>query len=352
MVAVYAAMSVLMEVPSGVLADRWSRKGVLALGAACLALSSLLGGLSYGLPLYILSVLWGFYDAFNSGTDSAIIYDILREERGHDKDYEKEFGIYSAVGGAGLFFAGLLGGLAAQDFGLRETYFLPIPAVATAIICVLFFRDSTRHRQSQESHIGKHLAETFGAIFKNPTLVWVMVTMFTVSLTSGLVGEMYQLWYIAIAAPVLFFGVAAAMINATWGCGGLLARFLTTKRTIIISLGIVIVSAITLAVTHNSIVILAAQFLLVLLLNAVWTVMTGRMHRQLPSHVRAGAGSAANTAMRLINIPLVLIFGWVAHNVSIFAAAWIVVGLVVLGLASEVLAKRAPGSRGSMKVLG
>jgi MFS family permease len=39
MVAVYAAMSVLMEVPSGVLADRWSRKGVLALGALCLTIA-------------------------------------------------------------------------------------------------------------------------------------------------------------------------------------------------------------------------------------------------------------------------------------------------------------------------
>ena len=46
MVAVYAAMSVLMEIPSGILADRWSRKGVMALAAICLLISSLLGGLS------------------------------------------------------------------------------------------------------------------------------------------------------------------------------------------------------------------------------------------------------------------------------------------------------------------
>lgn len=61
MVALYSAMSILMEVPSGILADRWSRKGVLVLASLSLALSSLIGGLSYDVPIYLVSaVLWGF----------------------------------------------------------------------------------------------------------------------------------------------------------------------------------------------------------------------------------------------------------------------------------------------------
>lgn len=44
--AAYAAMVPLMDVGFGVLADRWSRKGVLMLGYAALAASSLAGALS------------------------------------------------------------------------------------------------------------------------------------------------------------------------------------------------------------------------------------------------------------------------------------------------------------------
>lgn len=46
MAAIYAVMSVLMEVPSGVLADRWSRKGVMILSALSMLLSSYFGWIS------------------------------------------------------------------------------------------------------------------------------------------------------------------------------------------------------------------------------------------------------------------------------------------------------------------
>lgn len=83
MVALYSAMSILMEIPSGILADRWSRKGVLILATVSLGASSLVGGLSYDVPVYLLSaILWGFFDALASGTDEAMVYDALLEEKG------------------------------------------------------------------------------------------------------------------------------------------------------------------------------------------------------------------------------------------------------------------------------
>lgn len=335
-VAIYAIMSVLMEIPSGVLADRWSRKGVLALAALCLAVSSLIGGLSYDVPTYILAaVFWGFFDALSSGTDSAIIYDTLEEERGDTKDYEKEYGFYQFIGGIAYIIAGVLGGVLGELFTLRSDYMLTVPIVLAAALITLKFRDSQAHRESQETHLRRHLVDTFRAIFKNRNLIFILITMFAVSLANSLLGEMHQLWYIALTAPVVFFGVAGSIINATWGFGGLLARYLTTKRAVLLSLAVIAVTALTLVFVRNIMVILVAQFILMMLANATSTAMTGQMHRQLPSRVRAGAGSAANTAMRLVNVPLVLLFGWVAHHYSVFAAAWIVVALVLLAVVSE-----------------
>ncbi len=336
MVAVYAGMSVLMEVPSGVLADRWSRKGVLALGALCLAISSVVGGLSHSLPIYIISaIFWGFFDALNSGTDSAIVYDTLMEERGDSKDYEKEYGIYQSIGGIGLLIAGIVGGVLGETIDLRSAYFFTIPTTLAACLFMLKFRDSRAHHESQETHLRKHLVDTFGAIFKNRNLIFILITMFAISLANGLLGEMHQLWYIALAAPVLFFGVAGSIINATWGFGGLLARYLTAKRTVMLSLAVIAITALTLVFVRNIVIILVAQFIFMMMANATSTAMTGQMHRQLPSRVRAGAGSAANTAMRLVNVPTVLLFGWVAHNYSIFTASWIIVAFIALAIVSE-----------------
>lgn len=58
-----AALSIVMlvvETPSGILADRWSRKGVMVLGCLALLASALIGAFSFNEPVYILSTMfWG-----------------------------------------------------------------------------------------------------------------------------------------------------------------------------------------------------------------------------------------------------------------------------------------------------
>lgn len=53
--AAYAGLVPVLEVATGVLADRWSRRGVLVIAYAGLAASSLVGGLSHGVTGYFVS---------------------------------------------------------------------------------------------------------------------------------------------------------------------------------------------------------------------------------------------------------------------------------------------------------
>ena len=78
MAAAYAALVPLVEIPSGVLADRWSRRGVLIVASSALMLTSLVGGLSDSVPLYIVSALFlAVYFAMYSGTMEAVVYDVV-----------------------------------------------------------------------------------------------------------------------------------------------------------------------------------------------------------------------------------------------------------------------------------
>ena len=340
MVALYSATSILMEIPSGILADRWSRKGVLALGALSLFVSSLVGGLSDGMMVYLFSaVLWGFFDALCSGTDESIVYDTLVEERGSSKDFEKELGIYNAIGGLALVVAGIAGGLIGEHIGLRETYLYSIIPVAVAGIIVLTMREPTAHKKSAEAHLIPHIKETFASVFRNPSLLWILVTLFAIALANGLPGEMHQLWLMALGVPILVVGIASSAVNSTWGFGGIIARFLTSKRTILVSLIVALVCALLLAMSRQTIVLIVALFVLMIAANATSVAMTGQLHRQLPSRVRAGAASAVNTLGRFFNIPLVLLFGWIAQQYSIFSASWVIVGLVAIALFSELGAR-------------
>lgn len=343
MVAVYSTMSVLMEIPSGILADRWSRKGVLMLASLSLSISSLIGALSYNVPVYLIcAIFWGFFDALASGTDEAIIYDTLVEEQGNGDNYEKEYGIYQAFGGVSLFVAGIAGGFIGEYIGLRETFLFAVPILVIASIVVLRYREPKFHKQAAETHLFQHIRDTFGAVFRNPNLLWILITLFTIGLANGLIGEMNQLWLIAVNAPILFFGVVAASVNATWGFGGLFARFFKTRKSIVVAILAVLASSIMLILVRNYYLLLLSFVVFMLCANAVFIAKTAQMHRQLPSRVRAGASSAANTIARLINVPLVVFFGWIAGQYSVFAAAWILFALVCMALLSELSARVRP----------
>src|SRR5918996_4224356 len=58
MAAVYAVVVPIFEVPSGVLADRWSRRGVLALGCVAAVVSVTIGGLSQDVATYMVAALF------------------------------------------------------------------------------------------------------------------------------------------------------------------------------------------------------------------------------------------------------------------------------------------------------
>ena len=77
---------------SGILADRWSRHGVLG-GQRRARGEPLLGGLSHRVPSYVVAAMvLGVYFAFSSGTVDSIVYDTVLEETGIGAEYEKSIG--------------------------------------------------------------------------------------------------------------------------------------------------------------------------------------------------------------------------------------------------------------------
>ena len=57
MAAAYAAVVPILEIPSGILADRWSRRGVLIIANVALAASAVVGGLSTNVATYMVAAL-------------------------------------------------------------------------------------------------------------------------------------------------------------------------------------------------------------------------------------------------------------------------------------------------------
>lgn len=119
---------VLMEVPTGGFADRFGRRASLMVGSVMFSLAVLVFGMAETFWLILASyLLWGVATTFQSGADSALLYDSLKLA-GREHDYARLQGAIFAIFPAASLVAGLIGA------PLAEATSLPTPILVSAAI--------------------------------------------------------------------------------------------------------------------------------------------------------------------------------------------------------------------------
>ncbi|KAA0022373.1 MFS transporter [Antrihabitans cavernicola] len=325
MAAAYAAVVPLLEVPSGVLADRSSRTRMMACGTVALLVSSLLGGLSHNVPTYIAAAMvLGVYFAISSGTVDSIVYDMVIEETGSSDSYEMWIGRVRLVESCALVISALGGGVLAAVTSARATYFFTLPFIAVAVLVFLRVDEPRLHQEGERVAVRAHLAQTYRTMITEPAVRQVMLLAALVGLLSQAVFEFGPLWLVALAAPAALFGPYWAALVATLGIGAVITSKIdldrrgTTAVLAVVTAG----AAATLALTHSLTAVIVAQAVLALML-AIFGIHAGKvLHDCVPSNVRAGVSSGVGTLSWMLFLPFSLAFGWFAHSQGVVRAGW------------------------------
>lgn len=340
-VAVYSVAIILSETPSGLLADRWSRKGVLIVASIALGLSALIGGLSKSPEVYIISVcLWAIYYALYSGTYDSILYDTILEEDVSTNRFDFFLGRMKTIDSLALITGSLIGGVIVTFHGMRASYLLTVIPSILAVVSLVIFREPTLHKAGELSSVGNQVKQTFSAITKNRTILPAVVVLLSSTTILYLIYEFDQLWFIALDAPLSYYGPINAVLLSSIAVGGITASKLKLsklKRMTILLL-LMIVCAVALVYSRSVLVILGALFLIGVVLIAIEVVFTKVLHDNLHSKIRSGASSAVSTLGRGFIVPFSVVLGYTAERTSIFNAAWLVVGLVVATVVLTVIA--------------
>ena len=225
MAAAYAAVVPLLEVPSGVLADRWSRSRIMVLACVALLVSSTIGGLSQSVAAYVVAaVALGGYFALSSGTVDSIVYDTVLEETGSSELYETWIGRVRMVESAAFVLSALAGGVLAEATSARTTYFVTLPFAAAAIVGFLRFEEPRLHRAAEPTSLRSHLALTVRTIVRRREVLRVLLLSALVAMLSQAVFEFGPLWLVALAAPAVLFGPVLGGVDVDAGPGRLYGR--------------------------------------------------------------------------------------------------------------------------------
>jgi MFS family permease len=346
MAAVYAVVVPIFEVPSGVLADRWSRRGVLLVGTVAAALSVTIGGLSQNVATYLVSAMFlGVFFAMQSGTLESVVYDTILEETGGSDDFERVVGRVRLVESVALVASALAGGVIAEFAPLRLTYFLTAPLLVAACVVLLTFREPTLHKVEEAQPLRRQVGTTYRTLMQRGRLRLVVALTVAGSLLMQGMLEFGPLWLIALSVPAFWYGPHWAGLTAALGLGGLVGphRWMTRRWAAVgLALG-TIGCCLVLILSGSAVLVVAAQVLLTLLVVAVSIPVMRQLHDAVPSTVRAGVASGVGTLTWLTFVPFALVIGLISDRAGVEDAGWLLLAIgAVAGILMVVVLPRAP----------
>ncbi len=339
-VAIISVIAFLTEVPSGILADRWSRKKTLALSSICLVICAIIGVISDNVPIYLIcSAFFGLYMALSSGTTESMVYDVLLEEKIDTKNYEHEYGKTEVCYSIALILSSIIGGIICQYISIRASYLLSIPTALISTFFLLIFKEPKIHKQNQDKSLIKHIKLTFGSVFKNKNLLLLIISLLSSMIIFSILIEMGQIWIVTLSAPVMIYSVMQSLNTSVFGIGGMLSRFFKSKQKIIIGMLITLISLLCLVYSRNILVIVFAVFLILLFICGIRIIITHIILDSLPPQVRAGSLSSISAVNRMFVIPISIFFGYLATKFNIFSAGWLLIALIIISIIAFVFNK-------------
>ncbi len=348
MAAAYAAVVPLLEVPSGILADRWSRRGVLVVAAGAVSLCALVGGLSHGVGTYIVSALFlGVFFAMYSGTLDSVVYDTVLEETADGAGFERRIGRVRLLEGLSFAVSALAGGLIAGATTPRLTYFLTVPCAVLAVVALSRFREPRLHQVEERVPLGEHVRITLRAVTARASVLPIVAAGALGGVVLQMLFEFGPVWLVTLAVPAFVYGPYWAGLTGTLALGGALAGRLRLDRpgAVVAATAAMLVATVTMATSHSFALVTAAQIVCALLLVVIGIHVTQRLHDAVASNVRAGVASGVSTLTWLAFLPVALAFGWIANEYGVHTAAWLLTGLVLAAGASlfRLATSRGPG---------
>ncbi len=330
----YITASALLNVPTGILADKYGRKYAILLATLALLLSSIVGGLSHSYWQYLLAtVLWGIFYTTQNGAYESILYDTLQEES-NEQAYARYSGLSSSAFWLAIFVSSILGAWAGSKFGLRTAYFLTIIPNILNLLLVLTLHEPHRAKLTENNTSRAMISQGFRFLKSSPRTFSIASTYLLIALVAWTTNEFGQLFFIELGFSIFVIGLFNAFSGLAQSIGNLIGhRFgrISARFTVVAMMSLFIL---TFALPASYRYLSSTLFLsLVLVRNIFYIANNSALHHSLPSSIRATTISSLGMMNDGILIIGYLSFGLISRssNVRTGYLAVAVYGLILFG---------------------
>jgi MFS family permease len=315
---ILSASQLILELPTGALADLIGRKNTIAFGYLIGAIASLTFAFSTSFESLLFSALLsGLFESMISGSEDALVFDTLKESK-KEEQFSELNNKFQILFNWGMAIATVIGGLA---YGIN--YRLPniLNAVALLFAATFTLKLIEPNIDSEIFTLKNYLKQTkngFKELFKNKdaktnSIFYILVGGLTWPVIIGL----KNISFITLGYSEKSIGFILPVINllAVYLLHLLIKKgfFSSLKRTYLL-LSIVPTLSIFMGVFINKILLIPMIFILTFISGARWNILGKLTNNHFSSKNRATAISTLNMFISVIYVFIMLIFSFISKN--------------------------------------
>lgn len=307
--AVFSAVVIATELPTGMIADRFGRRVSLLIGTVSVVLAFLTFGASSS--IVVLLSAYAFFAAAEtsfSGADSAMLYDSLKVV-GRERDFTAFYGRLNALVAGGIAAFTVAGSLMVNWLPLWTPIVLSAALTAPAILLAWRLTEPPR-TEERHSYLGTG-RRAVALTARTPALLWVMVLMSATTIAIATMSVLQQPFLREAGVPLWGIGLGVAAQMGLAAVGSWIAepvgRRLGLRRTFWLMPAM---SALALMAAAPGVAWLFPVFILPSLgWNVMYPHFTEYLARHTPEAVRASVISVSNVISGLASVIVVPLTG-------------------------------------------
>ncbi len=313
----------LLEVPSGYLADRLGRKFCLVAGSGIWIVGWLFYCFGDSFAIFaVAEILSGIAASLISGADTAIAYETLLQLN-KESYYRSYQGRLVAIAGISEAVCGLIGAAIAQ-INLSYPFYLQTLCLIIYFGIALTLIEPEVDRQIVKNKPAINLKAIAWQFFRHSDrLRWLILLSSTFSAASFLIVWLNQGYFLEIELPIAAMGITWAGFHLLMSVASLnaarLENALGTKKVFLV-LCLVLACSYILLGSISSMVGIAAISLIYMVRGTVSPLILNLINQQIPSNIRATVLSLNSFTFRLCFIIIAPIIGAISSNYSLSLA--------------------------------
>lgn len=212
MEAIVVAGFILLEIPSGALADLIGRKKTILLGTFLMLGSKLfLAAASSPLYVWISNIFWMVSISMRSGADSAFLYDSLKEVN-REKEYKKIQGRANSNLFFVIAFSSLIVGFL-SEINLRLPFILSVPGVLASCLIVFFFKESPKTEKYSAKRQRELIKLSMLFLRSRKEIKWIIVFSTLITVSSKIWFFSYNPYFELVDFNLKYYGVMFFFFN-------------------------------------------------------------------------------------------------------------------------------------------